>query len=304
MKFIYGDENHYKNQIIKKFKSNPDYNIIELDNKTSAEETSERVSTISMFDQKNALLIRNSVGFKSKEAARQIIEALKTTDNEFLFVLDGEPSRKDNLLFTYLISNYEYKKYERPTASDIRKFIENTVESLGGKISDEAINKLISKVPEDLSIIENEINKLVSYENEVTVENVNRMVSDFNIDNYFDLANAIISGDTYEILKKYKNKIKFGADPVSIYVEISNLFAIALKIYILSYISGKSDSEIASILKIHPFRVKKTSELVRNTSISVVKENLRKLQKLDSDILEAKGSPGLLVEKFILDLIK
>ena len=93
--------------------------------------------------------------------------------------------------------------------------------------------------------------------------------------------------------------IKMNEEPIKIIVMLSNQFRIIYQAKRL-YKQGYSGNDIATLLDIHPYRIKLALEKGRNYSEKDLINNLYKLAVLDEEIKTGKKDKYMALELFLI----
>ena len=104
-------------------------------------------------------------------------------------------------------------------------------------------------------------------------------------DNIFEFTDAIMKKDYKKIFLYYNDLLKLNEDVIKFISVISNQFILIYQVKILS-LKNKSQKEIASILGIHPYRVKLAYE--SDYFINELEDMIKKLHELDLGIKSGK----------------
>lgn len=183
---------------------------------------------------------------------------------------------------------FESKKlYERETASWITTQLKNKKMT----ISSEALQLLISHTGTDLSLINNEINKLFiaigNKKNEISSEDISKYVGVNKEYNIFELQKAIGKKDFYTSIKiiDYFTQNRNSTNLVLLFSNLYNFFTKILILHCINY-RQKSDYEISNELGVNPFFVKDYVLAASNFNIDRTINNISYLKEAD---LKYKG---------------
>ena len=183
---------------------------------------------------------------------------------------------------------------------DLYKYVNNIIKEKGYKLSD--INYFLDKVGNNISNINNELAKLMTYKEEdknITNNDINLLITD-NIDTViYEFTNAILEDNTDNVVKMYHN---FKLENISfdyILVSIANTFRQALIIKLLAN-DNKSNSEIAKVIGKKEFYVKKMLERIYRYTADDLCKYINKLAKIDYDFKTGVVDESAL-ELFLID---
>ena len=110
---------------------------------------------------------------------------------------------------------------------------------------------------------------------------------------------SFISIDKEKAMETYNDMIINGEEPIKIIVMLANQFRIMYQSKEMSK-EGKNNNEIASILEIHPYRVKLALEKSYKYNSDDLLKKLYRLSEMDIDIKTGKINKFLAIELFIL----
>ncbi len=172
------------------------------------------------------------------------------------------------------------------------------------KISKEDAQFLLKRVGDNLSILEQEIEKIKLYKNEdkrISKEDILLLTSQ-NIDtDLFNLMDAIVLKNKEAALESYHEMIKLGEEPIMILVLLANQFRMIYQVKKL-YQMGYSEKDISSELKVHWYPVRKTMGRMRDYEEENLISYLRQLADLDIAIKKGEVDKNICLEMFILSI--
>lgn len=305
MKFIYGPESYWLNQLSEEYCKNFINNVVEFDNNYALEEIIQEIMTLPMFFTEKLIVIKNHECFEDWKIGEQIAKIIKNKYSglNFLFIFETSNLDRKNPLVVYLLSHAEVNEVKKLDEKSVVKEIKKIVNARGGTISNIAAIKLSIKLPANLWIIVNELEKLLVNNLDITEEFVDQATNDYTKDNFFALSNAILARDYHSIIRSYYDRKKLGDDETFIIAQIANVLEVA--IIVNSYRKqGLSNTEIAKKTKIHLFRVKKGHELIELVGEAKVKNLLNDLSTLDFLIKMGKVEKTIGLDQFIIKLLQ
>ena len=118
-------------------------------------------------------------------------------------------------------------------------------------------------------------------------------------DEIFDLTDAIILHNTKKSLALLNEFVNRNYDEIQIILLLANQFHFLFQVKRLIN-KNKSESEIAKILEVNPYRVKYSVKKIYSYSEGMILENIKKLAKIDHDIKLGKMDKNLALKLFIL----
>lgn len=301
---LYGTKEFQINEEIKKICKNIDeMNISRYDlNNDLLSLAIEDAQTLSLFGDKKVIIVDNADMFtgatsKDSELVQKYLDNInENTTLIFIVHNDKLDTRKK---ITKLIKEkgkvLEYND-ELDTVSLVRKLFK------GYNIDYKTINLFIDRIGNNPLIIQNEINKIKIYKGNnknITDEDIlNLTIKLIEID-IFKLIDYIVKKDKEKALELYYEMLKMNEEPIKIVVILANQFRIIYQAKEL-FKKGYSEKDIASILKIHPYRVKLAIQNGRNYTSKTLLKYLNDLANIDIGIKTGTLNKDLALELFIL----
>ena len=303
MYFIYGiDEYLIKtkiNEILNEHNlTNIDITTYEFDDNLS--DIINDASTISLFTSKKAIIVNNANIFKSginTEILEKYIEN-PNLDTILIFVLKEEKLDERRKITKLLRTKTKVLELNKANINSVVKDMFK-----GYKTDNNTIDYFIKRVGDNLLILENESVKLKLYKEDknISIDDIDELITK-NIDiDLFKLIDAIISKDKDTAVTIYNEMLKQKEEPIAIIITLANQIRIMYQTKEL-YKLGYRENEIASILNIHPFRVKKAHEKNSKYSSNTLLKLLNNLATLDLNIKKGLVDKTIALELFILQI--
>ena len=334
--FLYGEDNFrswekvsaIKNKFLRKDKIGSGLTIIDFREDNEKNKLSEIVSAQALFSSKRLIIIKNLIlsGISSdQQEVLSFLEPgkknLQASQNIVLVFWENGLPRKNNKLFKFLLASSKNQNFEKLTGNKLSAWTLKRIQDLGGKISPEALNKLIVYIGNDLLQINNEANKLTSYaQGKVIAEtDIDLLVKSKIEANIFETIDALASKDKKKALELLHNQLGKGDDPFYIFSMYVYQFRNLLKIagfFAQSaapaggqgsasgrYFQGNTNQyEIAKLTKLHPFVAQKGIVQLQGFTLTQLKKNYKKLGELDLQIKTGKIDIVLALDKFVVSI--
>ena len=309
---FYGDESFLIDEEIKKIiEKHPNSEVIKYDlEESSLNLLLEDALSLSLFNE-HKIIIGSNANFLSasdtKGKVNQNVEdLLKYIDNPndtstIIFTLSTNIDKRKKIV-KQLLSKSIVKECNKLTVDNAVLFAKDIFSKANFQVGYSALNKLVHKTGNNLYLLNSECNKLMIYKNEekkIELDDVDQMVERYDIDNLFALTDAVVKKDINEALSLYQELLKRNEEPIKIIVIIANQFRLIFQVKRLKS-KGLSDSEIASELAVHPYRVKLAKET--NLSEKELLKYLTTLADLDEQIKTGKINKDVGLELFLLKL--
>ncbi|WP_197066524.1 DNA polymerase III subunit delta [Beduini massiliensis] len=181
----------------------------------------------------------------------------------------------------------------------LKSSVRNAVKRRKAVIDDEALEFMLSRLPNDLMMISSEVEKLCLYSQHITLEDVRAVVSKPLEENAFELVSAIMKKDQQKAVQIYKDLMVNNEEPVKLIVLIANQMRLLMQVKTLDR-KGYNDQEIAKILGINPFRLRYIRADASQYDIQDLMHRLNDLALLDTDIKKGMVDKRLGLELFLM----
>lgn len=264
-------------------------------------------SSMSLFDDKKIIIVNNSYIFTgtTKKALEQDSTILENYLNNI----------NDNTILIFIVNNDKLDERKKITKlvkkiGTIKEF--NNIDNISlvkelfsdYNISTDNIKYLLERVGDDTTLLATEIGKIKIYKDKdknITKDDITNLISKSLEVNNFKLIDAIINKNKNEAIMLYQDRIKLNEEPIAIIIALANQIRIMYQVKEL-YLNGYTENNIASILKIHPYRVKLANQNSKKYDSDILLNYLKQLANLDISIKTGKIDKQLGLELFILAL--
>ena len=287
--------NNKINNIINKYNI-VDNNIIKYDLEDNLDNIIEEASMISLFGDTKLILINTT--FKEDIDIDKVEDYLKHYNNNTYIVFISNDKVDTRRKLYKLITKYGTIEEVNNDNNYIRSYIKEYIKDY--KID---INYFLSKVSDNLDNIKNELDKLMLYKMEdknITNSDIDDLVISNIEEDIFALTDSVITNNIDKSITLYNKFMDKNYEPVYIIGLLGNQFTLLYQVKKL-YNMGKSNNDIASILGVHPYRVK----LAIQNSYYYTEEDLikyiYKLGNLDKDIKTGNIDKSLGLELFLIN---
>lgn len=259
-------------------------------------------SSMSLFDDKKLIIVNNAICFTGakKDIDTTLLEQYLNNINEntiIVFIVNND-NLDERKKITKLVKKIGVvKEYN---SADKESIVKRLFEDYN--ISSNSIKLLIDRVGDDVTLLSSEINKIKLYKDNnktITDEDILNLTSKSLEANNFKLIDAIIKNDKKLALELYYERLRVNEEPIAIIITLANQIRIIYQVKQL-YLSGHTENSIASILKIHPYRVKLAYQSSKKYDSDILIKYLYELSNLDIKIKTGKIDKKLALELFIL----
>ena len=223
-----------------------------------------------------------------------------------LVLIEDQEIEKSNPI--YKIVSHSDQGHEREFAplhpGELNRWIAQHVEEKGGRIESTAVNVLAEFVGSDLRLLDQEIDKLLTYagpERAVTEQDVELLVSYAQEANIFHMVDALGKRDTRRAMELMEQLLEGGRHPLYLLSMITRQFRILIQVKEL-LAKGTSAEDIRALLRLHPYVVKKTAGQAANFSIEQLEVIYKQLHEVDAAVKSGEIEDVLALNLFVTEV--
>ncbi len=258
-----------------------DIHVIDYENMTIME-LFKKYFEMSLLGNKNLYIVKNAKFLFNKSDKLKVKETevfldilKKSSNNKIIFLVD----KKINTTIPYLSDNKEYYNYSENIQKESQKLF---LKSYNINIKDSELTYLIENIDEGYNY-QDELIKLSLFKegNEIFKEDIDKYVKLKASVNIFSFIESVILGNVPKA-KEYYEKIKEeeNMSQEQILAVMHSQLKFFTQVKILKE-KNVVDSEIVSMLKCSPYRVKLSSNILFKTNIKTLKDLYSKVSKYD-----------------------
>lgn len=264
------------------------------------EDIIQQIDQISFFENDlDIIVIVKNVNF---------IGNLKINNDEKLF-LDSLFNSNKNVIITSNVSKLgnDQKKYfekiielKKLNKFSMKEYILKVLDKNKLKLNNNIFNYLCDKLPANASIINSEINKIISFSNnEITIELLDKIIDDDINENIFKLVDNFLLNNYDEMVLQLNYFLKLKIDFYEIFnILVSQLYN--LKLYISHFNDYHSFDQICKDFGIMKFQVEKWAKLFYKIDINYIEILLKNLLELEKEVLLNKKDLISSIKCFLL----
>lgn len=192
--------------------------------------------------------------------------------------------------------------YERPRPNELGRWIERRAKHHEGRIEVAAVRQLAQLAPEDLGLLDTELQKLITYADgrPVTLEDVELLSASPEV-NVFGLLDAIAAGDRGPALAQLRRLLQRGERPEAMVPLIAGSLRRLIEARELLD-QGVRGAALATRLGMQSWQAERTERQARRHRVEELEGTLRRLLRADQAIKTGLAEPELALELFICDL--
>lgn len=294
----------YLKEILNKIDFSEDNKITYDLNESTISDILDEASMISLFAQTKVIIGSNFDITKMDDLSLEYLTKYVNSPSKDAYIILIAKSI-DARKASYKIFKNNFKIIDTSKTNnkeDIFAYVKKKIKDNKYDMNDSTIEYLLSKTNNNISDIDNELNKLFIYKEDnktITISDIDTLVPD-SIDNIiYEFTNAILENDYDTIAKMYNN---FKIENISfdyLITSIANSFRQALTIKILNN-DKESISSIAKTIGKKEFYVKKMLERIYNYTEEDLTKYINKLALIDRNYKSGKSNIDEL-ELFLLN---
>jgi DNA polymerase-3 subunit delta len=241
------------------------------------------------------------------EAAGALVDALagyaKEPDPDLtLVIVHHGGKRNEALIKTFKSAGAAVDDCPKLTsAGDRMAFVRNEVRSYGGRITPDALTALVEAVGHDLRQLSAAASQLVSdFGGTIDADAVARFHRGQAEVTGFTVAERVLVGDRAGSLEMLRWALQHGVAHVLIADAIADGVRTAARV---SSVRSSNPGELARILKLPPWKVKKAQAQARGWSIEGLQQAIRVAAELNADVKGVAASPDYALERAIRRIV-
>ncbi|MCR5273555.1 MAG: DNA polymerase III subunit delta [Lachnospiraceae bacterium] len=307
---IYGPEEYLKLQskdsLIKALVSDGDtmnFNAFK-GNDVSAKEIIDLAETLPFLAEKRVILVEDSGFFKSTEES--IAEYLgNIPDSACIIFMESEVDKRSKT-FKALCKNGGECLCETPSEKMLVSWILQKIIKEDKKISQNTMNLFISMTGMDMTRIQSELEKLLSYtlhKDVIESEDVLQVVSGQINNQIFEMVEAIGNKQQKKAMDLYYDLLALRESPMKILSLLTRQFRLIWEIKSMAK-RGERDTSIAKVEGIPSFAVKKYLAMARNFNRDELTSGIEEGLSLEEQFKTGRINDKIAVEIFITKYAK
>lgn len=207
------------------------------------------------------------------------IKAFLELVNDQIDVVFVEPKfDKRSILYKTLKKLTDFREFNELDEHGLTRWITQYVKEERGSITPTDARYLVHRIGIDQLRLRNELQKLLSYDAQITKDSIDLLTEQTPTSTTFDLLDAALRGDHRRALQLYEQQRKQKIEPQAI------LALLAWQLNVLAIIKAggpRSAGEIAKDAKLNPYVVQKSYALASNLTVSKIKESIARTLDLD-----------------------
>jgi len=315
--FLFGPDTYRSREklkeLIKKYQDS--FEIQKINGQSiSFNELRNKIASASLLSTKRLFVIENLSQNKSQREMAEFFRQYKLSKGDILIFYEEEVDKKTSLYKFLSISpkgggggvfEFDFLKGEE-LKKWARDYVKNNPNYSGGKIEPAALEELLmTGNNNNLWALSRELDKLLAYNKNITLENVRLLTQPNFDDNIFNLTDAIGHGDKVKALELLNRQLETGMQPIYLLSMIIRQFRILIQV---KEVAGEERfvnyNFVAKELGLHPFVVQKSIAQSKKYSFEELEKIYRGLQEVDLKLKTSKLSAESLFNFLIIKIRK
>lgn len=247
------------------------------------------LSEYKMIVVKNPVFTTQKQKETKEEDIKMLMDYLKKDNPSTIFVIYHDQKNFDERkkIVKELRKIVHFIEVDKMDQHQLFKATHKAIQARNCTIDDDALDLFLSRMPNDLLEISQEVNKICLYTKHITKETIDVMVAKKLEENVFELTKAILNKQTAKSIQIYKDLKMNNEEPIKLIVLIANSLRLLYQVKLLDR-KGYNDQEIAKMLSLNPYRLKYVRQDGKDFEIQELLEKLDELSQLDVDIKTGK----------------
>lgn len=254
------------------------------------------LSNLPFLSSKKLIVIDNPS--KNKALINDLPEWLDNL-GDYIDVLITDPSvDKRTTWFKYLSKKTDLVDCRVLEKHELKKWVNEYLDHKDGKIDDQAIERLLLLVGNNQMQLSNELDKLINFNPQITIDNINLLVDQMPQDTVFDMLDALAAGQNERVNFLFEELQKTGVHSAEI------LAMINWQLITLALIKSVGSGDISQKTGLHRFVVQKNSQLANRLSLakleSMIKVSIETELKIKQQGVNDTKAVGMMISQMQL----
>ncbi len=257
----------------------------------------ESVSSLPFLAPRRMIILSN-IG-ANKAIAEDPEKLLTAVADSTDLVIDERKFDKRLNLYKLLKKRADFQEYNELDERGLARWLSDEASARGGTLSATDASYMVTRLGTDQLGLSNELDKLLTYDENVTRPTIDLLTEPLPQSSVFDLLDAAFRGDRKRTVELYADQRKQQVEPQAI------MAMIAWQLHILAVVKfneKESPDQLAKAAKLNPYVVRKTSDLTRRLTQSRVKDLVSRALRLDvrlkSEMIDADDA----IQHFLLTI--
>jgi DNA polymerase III subunit delta len=268
---------HLEGLVLKYLETGSDFGLEKLDgDEHEYEQIYAAISNLPFLVDNKLVIIKNPSAVK--EIADQPEKVFADIPESIDVILVETKLDKRKGLYKFLKSKTEYKEFNELDEARLADWVKQFAAKRGGQISRQVARYLVARVGTNQQNLFNELSKLLSYNKEITLENIDKLTEATLKSSIFDLVESAMTGDIRKSLKLYDEQRSAKVEPQYI------IAMLGWQLHLMAIVKvspGGNPANVAREFGLSPYAVIKAASLVKDISYKELKRMIGQLFHLE-----------------------
>lgn len=262
--------------------------------------------TISFFSEKKCIIIEDSEFLSAKDSTGYpldaICEYLKQPMESTVLIFTGSFAKVDmrKKAVKQIVSYCKTIVCNRLDKNSLPSYVKEQLQKRNLQLSYPCFQCLCERLPYDIGMIQNELDKLALYGDTIDEKLIKQLVTRSLEEDVFALVNAVVNQDRKRCFQIWRDLQVLNKDPIYLIALISSQFHLLYQVKCAMLKGMNRQDEIAAELGVHPYRVKLALGICHRFQVDDLSATLYRLADLDQSIKAGKVDKTLGLELFLL----
>lgn len=279
-------------KIIAEIQQSQNCDVMQIDLQTTPfSNAMEEILTPSFFTEHKIVLLRNPLFLtgKSEQDTTQLEKYLAHPDfnTTVIFWLNAEKCDSRKKIVKCLQSTCRVHNYQALTIKDKKATVIESLRNHNLKLERELLDFVCDRVMLDSEAIDHEVEKLALYPEKLTEDVIEKLIIKPLDEDVFQLSTGMLKGNLKKCMHSYRDMIQLSNDPIYLIAVLASQFRFYYQVKVCM-MKGMNDSECASQIKTHPYRVKLAMNELQGIHVKQLLKILELLSQTDQNIKMGK----------------
>lgn len=230
------------------------------------------------------------------EHIEQLLDAVADTTD---LIIDERKFDKRLSLYKTLKKRADFREFNELDERSLAAWLVSEAKARGGSLKPTDASYLVQRAGPDQMGLHNELEKLLTYEPDITKATIDALTEPLPQSSVFDLLDAAFAGNKKRAMELYQDQRKQQVEPQAI------MGMIAWQLHVLAVVKFNDKlpaDELARTAKLNPYVVRKIQNLTRNLTQKNVKDLVSRALELDVRLKSENIDADDAVQHFLLTI--
>jgi DNA polymerase-3 subunit delta len=257
----------------------------------------EAVQALPFLAQKRLVIIDSPSA--SKELNEHIDQLIDSVQDSTELILVETKFDKRSVLYKTLQKQSQFEEFGELNEAQLPRWLMAYAKEQGGALGSSQAQLLIQRAGTNQLKLKHELDKLLSFQSEISKSSIEELVSSTPQSSTFDLLDAALAGRAKQALQLYEEQRRQRVDPQAI------LALLGWQLHVLAVVKAGGDrtvDQIAREAKLSPFVVRKTMGVAKRLTMTTIKEIVATTTELDGRLKRESLDADEAVQNLLLTM--